>query len=466
MSKVRTIVENYSAWNIVIDEKLFTKITSASSNQERNEFQTHLKRTVFSEELFDSNVEGQIVESDENDVALLQFSSGSTGLPKGVVLTSSNILTNIIDIGTRIEVSENDRSLSWMPLTHDMGLIAGHLAPLYFNVEHHIMPTTLFTRNPIRWLEIASEKSISILSAPNFGVKHFLSIYKRKKDVHLNLQSVRLILNGAEPISAKACHEFMTILGKYNLRRTAMYPVYGLAEATVAVSFPDISDEITVQTFEADTLRLGEKARIGSGMSNGKRCVDLVSVGNPLDSVEVKIAHNGTICSDSKVGKIFIKGKNVTSGYFQSSKNVGLFAEGWLDTGDCGFVLDGHLYITGREKDIYIYNGQNYMLQDIDDYCESVLNIGPGKVFTCVVNDGVNENETIVVFINADDRSTEQHKRKINVELSKYIGVKPKAVVNVSRFPRTTSGKIQRYKLRNLYMESLGHNEKKQSGHV
>ena len=181
---------------------------------------------------------GEIARVKPGDLAFVQYSSGSTSDPKGVCLTHANLCTNLRDIIDRLQFMPDDRALSWMPLTHDMGLIGYHLSVLTAGMNHAVMDTSLFVRRPLLWLSKASELRSTQLCSPNFGYKHFLKLFERKGLPGLDLSCVKLILNGAEPISWELCREFLAALAPSGLKSNVMHPVYGLAEATLAVTVP------------------------------------------------------------------------------------------------------------------------------------------------------------------------------------------------------------------------------------
>ena len=198
-----------------------------------------VRRSLIVERVTDISRPGREHPVTADDVAFIQFSSGSTSTPKGVVLTHRNLMTNIGAIIERGRFTDRDVSLSWMPLTHDMGLIGFHLCMFTANIEHTIMDTRLFSRRPLLWLEEASRIGATLLSSPNFGYKHFLKMYESKGLDGLDLSRVRLLFNGAEPISVALCRRFMQEMQRFGLPASAMYPVYGLAEASLAVSLPE-----------------------------------------------------------------------------------------------------------------------------------------------------------------------------------------------------------------------------------
>ncbi|MBN8281162.1 MAG: AMP-binding protein, partial [Gammaproteobacteria bacterium] len=193
-----------------------------------------------------------------DDVAFIQFSSGSTSTPKGVVLTHRNLMANIGAIIERGRFTGDDVSLSWMPLTHDMGLIGFHLTMFAAGIEHTIMDTRLFSRRPLLWLEEAARIGATLLSSPNFGYKHFLKLYESKGIGSLDLSRVRLLFNGAEPISVALCRRFMAEMARHGLKAEAMYPVYGLAEASLAVTMPEPGQQWAAVTVERSALAVGQ----------------------------------------------------------------------------------------------------------------------------------------------------------------------------------------------------------------
>src|SRR4051812_11631061 len=195
-------------------------------------------RSFFAENISDISKPGQVHAVKPDDTAFIQFSSGSTSEPKGIVLSHRNILTNARGAGEASQWSEDDTNLSWMPLTHDMGLIGMHIMMFAHRMQLNVLPTELFIRRPLLWMTFAARKGATVTSSPNFGYRHYLKVLGERSVGDLDLSRMRLVYNGAEPISVELADEFMTRLAPAKLRREAMYPVYGLAEATLVVSFP------------------------------------------------------------------------------------------------------------------------------------------------------------------------------------------------------------------------------------
>jgi len=251
-----------------------------------------------------------------DDIAFIQFSSGSTSAPKGVVLTHRNLMTNIDAILAGIGgARDGDASISWMPLTHDMGLIGFHLVPMVAGASHWLMPTALFVRRPALWLMKASEHRISVTCSPNFGYQHLLKSLDPALAPTLDLSSIRVIFNGAEPIAAALCNEFLAALAPARLPPDVMLPVYGLAEASLAVTFPPVRRPVAVVNLARGALATGERAqRLADHAADGTHHV---KVGTAVAGCSLRITDgDGQACADGVVGRVLIRGDNVTAGYY------------------------------------------------------------------------------------------------------------------------------------------------------
>ena len=404
----------------------------------------------------ESGDEGQPVDPDPQSIAFIQYSSGSTSDPKGVCLTHDNLTANIAGILEGIQWNENERSLSWMPLTHDMGLIGYHLCAVSAGMDHAIMDTNVFVRRPLLWLQKASELKSTQLCSPNFGYKHFLKLFARKGIEGLDLSAVKLILNGAEPISWDLCQEFMTAMAPYGLDRRAMLPVYGLAEATLAVTFPALGTEYSRILVHRHSLKIGSTyEECEEGDSDA---VSFLKVGKPIRFVEVRITDDDDRpVDDGVVGHIHIRGENVTRGIYNDPEAGGaLFAEDhWLRTGDCGVFVDGELVITGRSKDIIIVNGQNYYPHDIEEIIAELDGLDLGKVVVAGVSLGSEQTEELLAFVlfRQDVESFRPVAEAVHAIVGEHTGLEIDHVIPVARIPKTTSGKVQRAHLATAYLD-------------
>ncbi len=412
------------------------------------------RRTILAESIHDVPQRGVAVTPAAGDTAFIQFSSGSTSDPKGVVLTHRNILANIRDIIEAAAFTPQDISLSWMPLTHDMGLIGFHLNMLVARISHTLMSTDLFIRRPLLWMQLASDKKANILCSPNFGYRHFLKVLDQRKLTDVDLSHVRLIFNGAEPISARLCDEFLDAMARYRLPRAAMFAVYGLAEASLAVSFPAVHKEYEFIDVDRGALGIGD--RVVAQPADVKGAMRLVSVGRPIGACQVKITgHDGEEFAEGVVGHVLIRGPNVTSGYYADPEQTDAVTRGggWLDTGDLGFFSDGELYITGRTKDVMFVNGQNFYAHDLENLAVQAGHLELGKVVVGACRDPASETEEIVVFVahRGDLEDFPPIQREVTRLFAEYAGAEVSHVVPVARVPKTTSGKIQRYVLERAF---------------
>jgi acyl-CoA synthetase (AMP-forming)/AMP-acid ligase II/acyl carrier protein len=399
---------------------------------------------------------GEVVDPSPEDIAFIQYSSGSTSDPKGVCLTHYNLTTNIRAIVEGTEWNSADRSLSWMPLTHDMGLIGFHLSVLASGMNHAIMDTSVFVRRPLLWMSKASELKATQLCSPNFGYKHFLKQFERKGLDDLDLSAVRLILNGAEPISRDLCEEFLNALARFGLQRSAMLPVYGLAEATVAVTISTPGKEYERIIVDRHDLRVGSPYKT---LDAGKPdAVSFIKVGSAVRDCEIRITDDeDNVLEGEVIGNIQVRGASVTKGlYNDDAAGAELFTDDhWLRTGDCGVMVDGELVITGRAKDIIIVNGQNYYPHDIEEIVAQIDGLDLGKVVVCGVAAARSQMEELLVFLlyRQDVESFKALANAVRDTVGAHAGLEVDHVIPVKRIPKTTSGKVQRVKLANAYLD-------------
>jgi acyl-CoA synthetase (AMP-forming)/AMP-acid ligase II/aryl carrier-like protein len=435
------------------DRKTFERIgqfAAVAGGEQGAAFQALRPRALLVEDVIASAPAGVEHACRPEDTAFIQFSSGSTSDPKGVVLTHANLLEHGVAATSVGGFNERDVSLSWMPLTHDMGLIGFHLVMFHNRVEMHLMPTELFVRRPLLWLAIASEQRATILCSPNFGYRHYLKVLGDRSPGNLDLAPVRLIFNGAEPISLELCEEFVARLAGLGLKRNAMYPVYGLAEATLAVSFPPVGRPWRALWLNRHRLGVGDIAEVLT--PPGRDAVAFVCVGRPIPGCELRIAGNDDAALPAgRIGHILIRGVNVTGGYFEEpALNAATFtADGWLRTGDLGLLADGELYITGRAKEIIFVNGQNYYPHDLENIAIKAAGMELGKVVVAGVRPPGAETDQLTVFVlhRGEPGEFAVTAAAIARLINEQAGLEVAQVVPVKRIPKTTSGKIQRHLL-------------------
>jgi acyl-CoA synthetase (AMP-forming)/AMP-acid ligase II len=413
-------------------------------------------RAFLVESITDISRMGKMIRPAPDDLAFIQFSSGSTSEPKGVMLTHANLIANTQGSTLVDKFTDQDVSLSWMPLTHDMGLI-GFYFMLFANRSHiNLMPTELFVRRPLLWLQLAAKKRVTVTCSPNFGYRHFLKVLAERRLDGIDLSSVRLIYNGAEPISVSLCNEFMTRLAYTGLKRHAMYPVYGLAEACLAATLPPPSLDYRWIRVNRHKLNVGTEIELNP--AEGRDVLELMCVGQAVPNTELLIADDaGTGLADGRVGHILIRGASVTRGYFgdPQATAAAIDANGWLDTGDLGVIHEAGLYIAGRAKEIIFVNGQNYYPYDLENIAQRAPGLDLNKVVAAGVATLSSQGEELVVFVlhrsgMADFLPTANAVSRL---INEHTGLEVAQVIPTKRIPKTTSGKVQRHLLEQAYVE-------------
>ena len=455
--KLKKVWDNLADPFLVADAVNLKRIRTYAEKQALTAWFDQLASRAFDVEEMVVGAEDGIPETSmPEDLAYIQFSSGSTGDPKGVQLTHRNLVFNTHDIAGRYRVGKQDKALSWMPLTHDMGLICFHLTSLVAGIRQYIMPTNLFIRRPLLWLEKASEHRVTQIYSPNFGYEYLMAALDQDNPPAWDLSTIRLIYNGAEPISSKAIDRFMNRMAPFGLDGGAMYPGYGLAEASVAVSLPEPGTPVRPYYVDRNFLQVGDQLREVD--PTDERALSFVEVGYPIEHCAVRIAANDdTVLEENMVGNIQIKGENVTAGYYRKEEATAkvITPDGWIKTGDLGFMRNGHLVITGRAKNIIIINGQNYYPQDLERALEDIPGMETGKVVAASSATPDGRGEELLLFVLFKKRPSEfvHIVHTVRTRLAERIGLVPDKVIATRKIPKTTSGKIQNFQLVQQYQE-------------
>ena len=389
-----------------------------------------------------------------DDTAFIQFSSGSTGDPKGVVLSHANVLANIRAISEGSRFGAREVAVSWMPLTHDMGLIGFHLTLVCNGFDHHLMATDLFARRPLLWLDKAAEKRATLLCSPNFGYRHTLRAIAARGRPDVDLSAVRLIYNGAEPIAAPLVREFLDTLAPTGLAAGTMFPVYGLAEASLAATFPPAGAGLRTRRVARGELGVGDAVRF----DDSDQAIELVDLGRPVAGTQLRIADaEGQALADDVVGRVWIRGDNVTAGYHRNAaaNEAALMGDGWLDTGDLGFTHDGNLLITGRAKEIIFVNGQNHYPQDLENVAQAAAGVELNKIAAAGVRPPGGDADELVLFVVFRGHLADfvPMAREIAAVINHHTGLAVARVLPVAHMPKTTSGKLQRSLLARDYAD-------------
>jgi acyl-CoA synthetase (AMP-forming)/AMP-acid ligase II/aryl carrier-like protein len=415
-----------------------------------------VSRCFLVESITDISRPGKVHRPDPSDLAFIQFSSGSTSEPKGVMLTHGNLMANISGATAVGRYTEHDVSLSWMPLTHDMGLIGFYLVLLVNRSHINLMATDLFVRRPLLWMQAAARKRVTLTCSPNFGYRHFLKVLGDRKLEGIDLSSIRAIYNGAEPISVPLCNEFIKALEHAGLRRNAMYPVYGLAEACLAVAFPEPGTDY--RWIRVNRHKLGIGSSIELNPVDARDVIELMSVGRSLANMEMRIADaTGASAPQGQVGHILIRGPSVTQGYVADPAATALVlgADGWLDTGDLGVIHEDGLHIAGRSKEIIFINGQNYYPYDLENIAQRAPGLDLNKVVAAGVATPNAQGEELVVFVLHRGGLEEfvATAKAVSRLINEHTGIEVARVIPVKRIPKTTSGKVQRHLLEKSFID-------------
>ena len=413
-------------------------------------------RSFLVDSITDISRPGKLHRPAPEDLAFIQFSSGSTSEPKGVMLTHGNLIANAQGATAVGKYNDQDVTLSWMPLTHDMGLIGFYLIQFANRAHINLMPTELFVRRPLLWLQVASKKRATLTCSPNFGYRHFLKVLGDRRLDGVDLSAIRQIYNGAEPISVALCNEFMSTLAYTGLKHQAMYPVYGLAEASLAVAFPEPG--LDFRWIRVNRHKLGVGSTVEVNPADARDALELVCVGRTVPNSELRIADaSRAALSEGRVGHILIRGPNVTRGYFGDSEATAQAsgADGWVDTGDLGFLHEGLLYIAGRSKEIIFVNGQNYYPYDLENIAQRAPGLDLNKVVAAGVARPGSQGEELVVFVLHRGSMQEFLPTAAAVSrlINEHTGLEVASVIPTKRIPKTTSGKVQRHLLEAAYVD-------------
>ncbi len=362
-------------------------------------------RDVVVPESLTGAISGALPRSRSVDLALVQYTSGSTGQPKGVALTHANLLANIRAMGQATAVSGADTFVSWLPLYHDMGLIGAWLGCLYFGIPLVVMAPQMFLTRPSRWLWAIHANHGTISAGPNFAYELCLSKIGDAELEGLDLSSWRLAFNGAEPVSPTTIERFMKRFAAYGLRHDAIAPVYGLAESAVGLAFPPLWRGPLIDRIDRDTFM--RSGRADPAQPDDRDALRFVACGQPLPGHEIRIVDTtGHEVGDRREGRIEFRGPSATAGYFRNADATrSLFHDDWLDTGDLGYVADADLYVTGRIKDIIIRAGRNLHPEELEEVVGNLAGVRKGCVAVFGCPDPAGGPERLVVM--AETRATD-----------------------------------------------------------
>jgi fatty-acyl-CoA synthase len=396
----------------------------------------------------------------DDEAAYIQYSSGSTSEPKGVLIMQKSITANaraILQFG--LKVGPQDRAFSWLPFYHDMGLVGFCIAPMMGQVSTDYLPTTAFARRPALWLKLMSDNRSTITYSPTFGYQ--LAGRRINGDAGtLDLSSIRVAGIGGDMVRPDVLNEFAERMKVAGFCAKALLPSYGMAESTLAITFADLDEPLRVDVVDSVQFKLRRRAvPVGKGcrLSAGRQRAFVVC-GRPLPGHEVRIVDAaGKTLAEREVGRILVKGPSLMAGYFgdQQATNAVMRSDGFMDTGDMGYLVDRQVVVTGRAKDLILHNGRNIWPQDLEWAAEQIEPLRSGDVAAFAVEGRYDEDEVVVLIQCRISSATEMEnlRRRVQAAIHRAAGIDCSVVLVPPRsLPFTSSGKLSRALARARYL--------------
>jgi acyl-CoA synthetase (AMP-forming)/AMP-acid ligase II len=390
------------------------------------------------------DLEAELAPCAPESTAILQYTSGSTGAPRGVVLSHANLTANCDASGRAAGFSAEDRMVSWLPLHHDMGLIGGLLVNLYWRMPAYVMPPMTFLLRPASWLRAIHDFGATVSVGPTFAYHLCTRAIDDAQMTDVDLSRWRLAFVGAEAVAPTTLDAFSARFRAHGFARRAFFPVYGLAEATLAVAFPSLGDEFVVDSIDRGVLASTGRA---VPVPPGAGAVTFVSVGAALPDHQVAIVspENGEPMAERQAGEIVVQGPSLSGRYFHETPDT---KRTELRTGDLGYLAEGRLYVIDRIKDVVIVAGQNYAAPDIEASIADMVGLRPGRA-VAFASPGSEGTEDLWVVAETDCREGPERaelSREVELRVLGRIGIAPRHVVLVApgTIELTTSGKLCR----------------------
>lgn len=420
-------------------------------------FVPSLKHVCTFADVFQTKELTSIFHAKATSFAFIQYTSGSTAAPKGVLLTHYNLLSNIRAYGQSIHIRPDDVAVSWLPLYHDMGLIGMWLGSLYYGVPLILLTPFTFLNHPERWLWAIHYHRGTLSGAPNFAYELCIRKIDPALIEGLDLSSWRMAINGAEKIYPRTLEQFAKKFAPYGFKRTALLPVYGLAESTVGLLIPPLEREFRVDYIDRKEFEEHSQAIT----SNDSSALSFVSCGMPLLGHDVRIVDSQqTVLPERHVGSLQFRGPSSMQGYYNNPEaTAAIYHDGWLDSGDLAYKADGEFFITGRRKDLIIKAGRNIYPSEIEDIVGSIQGVRQGCVIAFGATDEKLMTEQLIVVAEMREKNKAEREEiieKIKEEVATRLDIVPDHIVLVppQTVPKTSSGKLQRAQCKRMYMEN------------
>lgn len=393
-----------------------------------------------------------------DDLCYIQYSSGSTSSPKGILGTQSSVSANCHGITKYgLQVTETDRATSWLPLYHDMGLIGFLIAPMMAQLTVDYMDPTDFTRRPITWLQLISDNKGTLSYSPTFGYE--LCVRRWREDRTLDLSSWRAAGIGGDMVRPEPLTEFSELFGPMGFAESAFTPSYGMAETTLAATFAPLGQGLVKHTIDMRRYEMTSEAVAATDLTPAEDTRTFVACGVKLPGHEIEIRDaDNQILGEDRVGRICLKGPSLSPGYFRNSQatEAAFSKDGWLDTGDLGYWHDGQLIVTGRYKDLILYHGRNIWPQDIEWAAQAAAPHRCGRACAFSVG-GAGDQKTIMLLLECrtrDPKLLEEIETAVSAAIRLEVGVPVQLMlVPKSTMIITSSGKLSRARVKQKYLD-------------
>ncbi|BAZ49184.1 non-ribosomal peptide synthetase/polyketide synthase hybrid enzyme [Nostoc sp. NIES-4103] len=404
-------------------------------------------------ELKNYSATSEIYPSRPDEVAFLQLTSGSTGVPKCIQETHQGIIAHIHAAKQFNGYKTEDICLNWLPVDHVVPLLTCHLKDTYLGCQQIEVETAVILANPLKWLDLIEQYRVSHSWSPNFGFKLISEVLAKTPGKTWDLSSLKFLMNAGEQVTPRVIREFLISTAPFGISSQVMQPAFGMAEVCTCMTYQNQFNE------ETDIYRIN-KSSVGRQLElttdSHIDAIEFTDLGLPVPGVQIRIVdHENSLLPEGVIGRLQIKGKVVTPGYLNNPQaNAEAFVgNGWFNTGDLGFILKGHLVLTGREKEVIIINGANYYCYEIEDIVNSISGVAPTYAGACAFSNQQTGTEGLAIFFSPEKEESQLNVEVIQAirrEVSSQLGITPTYVIPVERqqFPKTTSGKIQRSQLK------------------
>lgn len=454
-SKRNNLVDKlFNIWKLLNQPPIFSSEMLVESLANLKSLLPMSDMKVFSVQTLINSLPAQsIYQSQPDDIAFLQLTSGSTGVPKCIQQPHKNIISHIHASQKFNGHHSEDVTLNWLPVDHVGALLTYHLKDIYLGCQQIEVPTNLILGNPLKWLDLMEKYRVTHSWSPNFGFKLVSNELKKVQNKTWDLSCLRFLMNGGEQVTFPVINEFLNLVAPFHVDSQVMQPAFGMAEVCTCVTFQNnFTREKGIHYFKKSSLTGSLKI----AKKDEKNVLSFIDLGPPVPGVQIRIVDsNNQLVSEKVIGRLQIKGTVVMSGYLSNPKaNQEAFVEEeWFNTGDLGFIFNGHLIVTGREKEQIIINGANYYCYEIEEFLNEIKGIVPTCVAACGIQNSDSGTEDLAIFFSPLVKEIKENLeliKNIRTKLTSVIGVNPTYIIPIKKdnFPKTTSGKIQRGKLK------------------